>query len=184
MKTEAKKTLQISVGQDYSAYGILNVKIPAEEVLTEERIAEIVEEAISTGGYEDGFFDLDLEVDYSTGQALRVIDALIVGDASTKFDGFCLDENYCDLGYACSDFIKGRNEGFGSLLQAAVKTKHLPSIEMETIVGEIDIDGFLYKADFEVRKGATLMEKDHAFMCALAQNASISYESANDVTED
>lgn len=172
----SKKCVEISLGQDYSAYGRIKVHIPEEEI-TIEKIEGIVEEAISTGQYEDEFFDLDLEVDYSTGTALRIIGVSIDGELSPSFNDVCLDENAYNLGRATQEFLKGNDGGGGvaKLLETAVNANMLPPIETVTMTGTLDFDYETFTAEFQVRKGATQMEMDHAFMCALAQQAKIDY---------
>lgn len=171
-----RKCVEISLAQDYSAYGRIKVHIPEEEI-TLEKIEEIVEETISTGQYEDEFFDLDLEIDYSTGEALRIIGVSIDGEMSPSFNNVCLDENAYNLGCATQEFLKGHDGdgGVAKLLETAVASNLIPPIEMETWEGEVDYDGYLAKVEFQVRKGATTMEKDHAFINALAQEASVEY---------
>jgi hypothetical protein len=171
-----RKCVEISLAQDYSAYGRIKAHIQEEDI-TLEKLEEIVEEAISKGQYEDEFFDLDLEIDYSTGEALRIVGVSIDGELSPSFNNVCLDENAYNLGYATQEFLKG-NGGDGALaklLETAVNANMLSPIETVTMTGTLDFAHETFTAEFQVRKGATQVEMDHAFMCALAQRAKIDY---------
>lgn len=156
------KSISITLGVDLSAYA--TIEVPADTDLSEANLIEIAKKASD----DEVFYP-----EWDTSTALRIV-TVQDGENKKLFSDIPVDASVYDAGYALQSFLSG-NTTLSALVASAVQAKIIPAVENVTYTGTLDIEGEQLSAEFEARKGATHAELDHAFMCRLAQVASIKY---------
>lgn len=163
-----KRTLQVTLGQDLSAYATL--EIPADSDLSDANLIRIAQTAVEQ---DDFVFDEDWE----TTCALRIVSVQDRQGHYLKEDIPVEDSPY-DAGQVLQSFLKG-HVSFANLIEAAAQARLIDPLEIIHCTGILKIPGAApISADFSCRQGATQAEKDLAFMEALLNQVEVQYVNA------
>lgn len=155
--------LLITLGQDVSAYAV--IAVPAGTDTSDANLSTIAKKAVEA--------DTMFTPDWGTVCALRVVDVRTESGAYLRED-VPVEPCCFDGGQVLRSFFSGQLPGAGiaTLVNAAAKAKLIPEPDLVTGTGFITFPGCeRIEVNFDVRKGATKVERDLAFLTALGKLA-------------
>lgn len=154
--------LTMTLGQDLSCYA--SVKIPADTDLLPKNLIRMAGDMSGNQVF---------EADWTTGCALRIV-SVQDGQGNNLVEDIAVEPSPYDVGQQLSLFLAGKTD-WDRLLDSASQYGLIPAVEMQVMLGRIALPSEDLALKFQVRKGATQLEKDVAFFHALCQIASVDY---------
>lgn len=160
------KKVEVTFGQDMSAYANVDLNVP--DNASRDEIIEAIRAFTGSADFEELVFDED----WSTVSSLRVVSV-------KNGDGYVLEDvpiepSPFDCGQMFTSWLKGHMD-LGKAISGSLKFAGIEGSEEEVYLGTLELPGAdNIEVEFKCRKGATQEEKDLAFFQALAQIATYS----------
>jgi hypothetical protein len=168
--------LEVTIGQDLACYA--TIEVPDDTPLTRDALGEIVRyvvEELEWKGKEVVF-----EADWSTTCAARVV-SVQDENRNNLVEDMAIAPSPFDAGQALMNWLRGYGMILEGVINSAVEARIIDEPVMELHRGALQFPGVEpLELEFEVRKGATREEKDLAFLEALAQIATVYYDTVQE----